>query len=1060
MKTKLLFFKLCLLIYVGISLWIGNPPGAHAQQQQLISGTVTDSLGNPLQGVTVAIVDATAVTTTDKEGRYQLQVAPNDVLSFSIIGFAKRLIPIGEQKVLNVTLLAADSELDEVVVTGYSAQRRRDITGSVSVVDIDALQSIPSGSAVQALQGQAAGVTIIGSGVPGGRENNVFIRGISSFGNTQPLVLVDGVEGNLNDINANDMESMQVLKDAGAAAIYGVRGANGVIFITTKKGKSGQLNVTYDAYYATQRPLSGNPFNLVNDSEDYAYLSQIAYPGSALFQNGLPDFLYRAPGGASGAAMAGAPEVDPSRYNLDASNPINNYLIQAVNKEGTNWFQEVFKPAPMHEHNLSVSGGTDKANYLLSLNYFDQQGTLLETFHKRYAARINSQFKIKDGIRIGENLYAYENENPGFLNQSEGSTMSQIYRMMPIIPVYDIMGNFGGTFAGPDLGNSANPVATQSRTVNNRNSALTLSGNVYAEVDFLKHFTARTSIGGSSTSNYNVLFYFNPYNNAEGYTGLNSLSETAGYNRNVIWTNTLNYQNRFGKHNLAVLAGTESNKYWGRNIEGGSSGFFSTDFEYLILGNGTSNIYNYSAADAYNLFSVFGRVDYSFDDKYLLAATMRRDGSSRFGTDNRYGLFPSFSVGWRLSQESFMQHIAWVNDLKIKASYGILGSQSNVSAENAFTLFGSSPRASYYDITGSNTSSAFGLYQTRIGNSGTGWEENIITNIGFDATILSNKVNIAFEYYKKSVNGLLFTLPLPATVGNAAAPVVNIGDIQNKGFDIAVNYRGNISSNLSFNIGTNITTYKNLVVNIPDPGYFDVFAARNGYLVRNQVGQPVSSFFGYDVIGLFNSDEEVSQSPTQAGAAPGTFKYRDVNDDGIISADDRTFIGDPNPDFTYGLNLGLNYKGFDFSTILYGSQGNDVLNKTKWYTHFFSGFRGGISNDLLNAWTPESTNTTIPKIDAVGSFSTSNVPNSFYVEDGSFLKVRSLILGYTVSRTLLERYGVGKLRLYLQAANPFTITNYSGLDPELIGSSEGFGIDHGNYPNTQRSFLLGLNISF
>lgn len=1043
--------KVCLLVF-GMLI----PIMAIAQVQ--ITGKVYGGKDNvPTIGTAIQIKGTNIGTVTDEDGSFIIKAKPGDVLVISNIGYEPQEITVGSQTNYSITLTGTTSTLTDVVVTGYSSQKKKDITGSVAVVDMKAMKSIPSGSAVSALQGQAAGVNIINSGAPGS-SSNIFIRGISSFGDTKPLILVDGVEMNLEQINANEIESIQVLKDAGAAAIYGVRGANGVIIVTTKRGKTGAPIITYDAYYNLQMPLSGNPFNLLN-SEDYARLSKIAYPTGTLFANGLPDYLYAGPG-VVGTGMEGDPAVDPAKYNFDVANPFNNYIIQKVNKTGTNWFQEVFSPAPMINQTLTASGATEKSNYLFSLGYLDQKGTLMETFLKRYSARVNTEFKIGNNIRIGENAYLYAIQNKGFNNLSEGSAITYTYRQMPIIPVYDIMGNFGGMFAGPDLGNAFNPVAVQKRTINNRNNSWLMSGNVYAEVDFLKHFTARTSFGGSIGNNYNINFGFNRYNDREGYGGLNSLSEGSGYNQYSIWTNTLNYKNIFGNHSLAVLAGTEAVTYSGRSVNGSRSSFFSTDFDYLLLGNGNVNINNSSSAYINTLFSLFSRLDYSYDDKYLLGLTVRRDGSSKFGSEKRFGVFPSISLGWRLSEEDFMQQVSWLSDLKVRGSYGVLGSQSNVNAANAFTLYGSAIGNSYYDIAGTNNTSQQGFYQTRNGNIQTGWEKNIISNFGLDVSILNNKIDFSVEYYKKSIEGLLFPQPLPATAGGAAPPVVNIGDIQNTGFDVIANYRGNITDAVGFSIGANITTYNNDIVNIPGPGYFETSGSRHGNLVRNQEGQPVSSYYGYDVVGLFRSDEDVSKSPTQNGAAPGRFKYRDVNGDNVISPDDRTFIGDPNPDFTYGLNLGLNYKNFDFSAIFYGSQGNEIFNLVKWYTHFFSGFRGGRSNDLLDAWTPENTDSKFPKVENEGGFSTAGVPNSFYIEDGSFLKMRSMMLGYKVSPPFLNRYKMKSFRIYVQAVNLFQITKYSGLDPEIGGNSADFGIDRGNYPNNEKNFLIGLNLSF
>ena len=530
-----------------------------------------------------------------------------------------------------------------------------------------------------------------------------------------------------------------------------------------------------------------------------------------------------------------------------------------------------------------------------------------------------------------------------------------------------------------------------------------------------------------------------------------------------IWTNTLKYDNTFGKHKLAILAGSEAVQYSGSSLYGTRSEFFSTDINYLLLQNGSTQNNNSSSAYISTLFSLFGRLDYSYDDKYLMGITARRDGSSVFGAEKRYGVFPSISLGWRISNEPFMKNnITWINDLKIRASYGELGNQSNVNGSNAFTLFGSAVGSSYYDIGATNNSSQQGFYQTQIGNAYTSWEKDIVTNFGIDAAILNNKVDFSVEYYKKAIKGLLFPEPLPATIGQAAAPSINIGDIQNTGVDISANYRDKLGQDLSFTIGANITSYNNKVMSIPgSAGYFDTGDnGRTGTVCRNQQGYPVSSFFGYEVIGLFQSDDDVAKSPIQQDAGPGQFKYRDVNKDGEITPDDRTFIGNPNPKFTYGINLGLNYKNFDLSAVFFGSQGNKVYNQTKWYTYFTSYYRDGLNNNVLNAWTPENTNTTVPALIGNSSFSENGVPNSWYIEDGSFLKCRSLTLGYTLPSGTIKKLKINKLRVYVQVVNLFQITKYSGLDPEIQGSASAFGIDFGNYPNRQKQFFAGVNVSF
>ena len=1040
-----------LIIFIFFSLI------SFAQEKIIVNGNVVGENNVPLAGVSVNIKGSSGGTTADANGKFAIAATKNATLVFSFVGYATKDVPVNNRTNIEVVMETNVSLLDQVIVTGYSTQRKKDITGSIAVVDMKALKSIPTGTASQALQGQASGVNVISSGTPGG-GSNIFIRGVSSFGNTQPLVIVDGIQTELNDINTNDIESMQVLKDAGAAAIYGVRGSNGVIIITTKKGKLGSPIITYDAYYGTQRPLPGNPAHILN-SEDYARLTKIATPGTTLFANGLPDFIYRGPNGF-GTGMAGDPDVDPSKYNFNPSDPASNYIIQKVNKSGTNWFQAIFNPAPIHSHNLSASGGTDKSKYFFSLGYFDQKGTMIGTFLKRYSARINTEYKLKKNIRIGENLHIFYKQNPGFSNQDPENALSMVYQMMPIIPLYDIGGNFGGTFGGPGLGRARSPFAGLKRTYNDRDNTWDIVGNTYAEIDFLRHFTLRSSFGGTIDNGYNMNFDFNQYYNSEGNTGPNGLTEGSHYNSSMMWTNTLNYANTLNKHSFKLIAGTEAIKNYGRSIVGSSENFFSTDFNYLVLGNGTMNVASSSSAYADALFSLFGRMDYSYDDKYLLGFTLRRDGSSKFGPQNRYGTFPSASVGWRVSDEKFMKDISWLNDLKFRGSYGVLGSELNVNQDNAYSLYGGDFSNAYYDIAGTGNSIQQGFYQTRLGNSKTSWERNKTSTIGLDAVIFK-KVEVSLEYYKKSINGLLFPQPLPYTAGGASAPIINIGDIQNTGFDFSAGYRTNINKDLNFQLQANVTTYKNLIVDIPDPGYFDVSSGMSfGDQVRNQIGHPVSSFFGYEVLGLFQDDADVLKSPEQEDSAPGRFKYNDINGDNVIDDEDRTFFGNPNPDFTYGLNVFVNFKTLDFSAMFYGSQGNEVINIPRNLTDFFGTFVGAKSNVLLNAWTPENTDTKIPKVEGTNTFSTSGVFNSYYMEDGSYLRLRSLSLGYTLKPSKLQKSGLNKLRIYIQATNLFTITKYTGFDPELSGSSSMFGVDYGNYPNNQRNFLLGLNVSF
>ncbi|HRI21357.1 MAG TPA: SusC/RagA family TonB-linked outer membrane protein [Panacibacter sp.] len=483
---------------------------------------------------------------------------------------------------------------------------------------------------------------------------------------------------------------------------------------------------------------------------------------------------------------------------------------------------------------------------------------------------------------------------------------------------------------------------------------------------------------------------------------------------------------------------------------------------------GSSGFTNFSrVSNNYSLYSQFGRVNYTYADKYIFEGVVRRDGSSKFGSDSRYGVFPSVSAGWVISKENFFKDVSFVNNLKIRGSWGKLGNYLNVDPNNAFNLYGGTPdgfsTGSYYDINGTSTSSVQGFTATRIGNPQTSWEEDVLTNVGLDAVLFKNKLDFTFEWYNKKINGLLFQdqVPIIAT-GGAAAPTINIGDIKNTGIDLSATYHGTINRDFKFDVGLIFSRYKNEITSIPGTGgYFDDGYSRIGAFVRNQVGQATGAFFGYKVIGIFQDQADVDKSPTQDQAKAGRFKYLDANGDDVITDQDRVFFGNPNPDFTYGLNLGATYKGFDFSMFLYGSQGNDLINYVRYWTDFYPSFQGVKSKDALyNSWSPDNPNAKLVQLSDDANFSTNQTVNSYYLEDGSYLRCKSLVIGYTLPSSLLKKIHVDRCRFYVQAANLFTITNYTGLDPELSGYTTAFGIDFGNYPNNQRNFNVGVNLSF
>lgn len=1070
--------------------------------ERTITGTVRGDKNEELPGVSIVLKGSQKGTTTDMNGKYSIVLGDelNAVLIFSFVGAASQEIVVGNKTVVDAVLISDAKALNEVVVVGYGTQKKKDLTGAVAIVNVSEMQQQPTAQITSQLQGRASGVTVLGSGQPG-EAPQIRIRGINTFGNNAPLYVVDGVPTqNINDINPNDIASMQVLKDAGSASIYGSRAANGVIILTTKRG-GGKIKVQYDAYVGSQRPRSGNVWNLLNPQQT-AQLKFNALKNvnpndpisDPLYGSGptpvLPDYI--APQGLS----EGDPLVNSSLYNVNpnytSTDAYNNfYRINRANKSGTDWFHEVFKPASITSHNLSVSGGGNQGSYLFSVNYFNQQGTLLNTYLKRYTVRSNSSYNVSEHIRVGENIAFSVTDNPRVSSSTEGSAIGMAFRQQPIIPVYDIMGNFAGGY-GQGLGNAKNPVAIQNRTRNNSGQSNRLFGNMYAEIDFLKDFTLRSSFGGELYSGAYRSFAYPEYENQENNT-INSYTENAFNGFNWTWSNTINYQHVFGDiHDIKVLVGIENYKNRGNYLGGTTTSYFTFDPDYTTLSTGSGTPTNYSARFKDGLASLIGRIDYGLMDKYLLGVTIRRDGSSRFQT-YRYGWFPAVSAGWRVSKEKFLAYVNWITDLKVRGGYGIMGNQLNVDAANAYTTYGQDRTSSFYDVTGSNSTTMMGLQRTRIGNPDAKWEKNINSNVGVDASLFHGKLDLTVDYYRKEIRDLLYNPELAGTAGLGTVPYINIARMRNQGIDLAASTNLKVSNDLKFNATLTFTSYNNKIISLADGvDYFDQEGRRfsGSYVVRNSVGHSIGQFFGYKVAGFWNSQEEInaanakaqqssgnSATVYQSDVAVGRFRYADTNGDGVVTSDDRTYLGNPNPKFSYGINLGANYKNFDFSIFFYGSQGNDIWNNVKWWTDFNSNFQGAKSHTALyDSWTPENHNAKAPIQETVGSFSSSNVPNSYFVEKGSYLRAKNTQLGYTFPAGILKKIKVEKLRIYLQAANLFTITKYSGLDPEIgttsntnntsggssnqsFSTGTSFGIDEGVYPN-QRQFLIGLNLTF
>lgn len=1057
-------------------------------QDKTVSGKVVNAFDKqPVPGASISVKGTNKAVVSDTEGSFVISVSnPDATLVISSVGYETIEIPLSGRSTVEVVLNEKKEALEEIVVTGYTTQKKKDLTGAVSVVDVGQMKAQPVASPVEALQGKATGVHIINDGAPGSTPQ-IRIRGFSTINNNDPLFIIDGVpfEGKLSWLNQNDIESMQVLKDASAASIYGARANNGVVIITTKKGKNGAPpRVTFDTYVGTQVPRRETFPKMMNPQQfaEYLYASfnNLNNPAQAPGQGSttgtnygsgttpvLPDYLLA--GTKTGHDITAA-DADMAKYSY-TRNPATFYQIVKANKEGTDWFREVTHAAPMQNYMLSVNGGGQASNYAVSGGYMNQQGTIRYTGFERYTFRANTNFQLFDNkVRIGENFQYARTRSNGFgvnVNtagdyQGEGSAIGFAYRIQTIIPVYDEGGNFAGT-RGDKLGNAQNPMALLYRAKDNYSLSNTLLGNVYAEVDIIKGLVARTSFG-LRYENWNgfSVGYPNP-EHSEGSITNNSMSENYGFNNDWTWTNTLNYKRTFDKHNIGVLAGTEAIKARYRGMSGGRNDYFILgNLDYYYLDAGSANISNSSSGSMSSLYSIFGRIDYGFDSRYLISATIRRDGSSNFGPENKYGVFPAVSAAWRLSGENFLANSTWINDLKLRVGYGVTGNQ-RIPAFNYLPRYSSSQAASYYPITGSVVS---GVWQSNYDNPAIKWEELSSLNIGLDFSLFNNAFDGSIEWYNRDTKDMLYPVPKPAAaVGQGSSPFINVGTMNNKGFEITANYHYNKpnASNFTLDFGVNFSKNINKVTflapSIPEQPYLGY---RNLQVSILRPGEPFGSFYGYKMIGIYQNQAEADAGYTDARV--GGPKYADVSGpdgkpDGVVNTYDRTIIGNPHPDFIYSFSLNATFKNFDVVMFFNGSQGNDLYEVTRQFTDFGL-FGGAISTRLLDAWSPSNPNSNVPSpyADRKGYEMNSN---SYYVLDGSFFRMRNLQLGYNFSDKILGKH-IKNLRAYVSATNLFTITKYTGMDPEVSQMSSTFsapGVDSGIYP-VSRQYLFGLSVTF
>ena len=1050
-------------------------------QDRKVTGKVsgTDSQGIP--GVSILVKGTNTGATTDVNGTFSVTVkSASAVLNISAVGYKSQSITVGNQTTINVTLADDNAQLDEVIVTGYSTTNKKESTAAASIVKAKDLQIAPSGNVEQQLQGRVAGVTLITNGQPG-TNSIIRVRGFGAFGGNEPLYVVDGVPVASTDfLSPDDIESTTVLKDAAAASIYGARAANGVIVYTTKRGARNKgITVTYDGLFGGTDPnVDGAPKMLTpQEQADWthvAYRNNAAANGTAVAYNHpqygtsaqatLPTYLhFNGANGVNSGDMAAA----QAAYG---ANPLSTFVIK-TNKAGTNWYDEITRMGSTMRHSLGINGGTEKGRFYLGLSGQEQQGILIENEFKRYSARFNSEFDLGKKVRVGENLqFTYKSVrgqgggNGGLGIAGDESIILSAYRMPTAIPVYDEFGSFASTKAA-GFNNPRNPVRQILKNyVNDNNFNANAFGNIFVEYEPIKSLILRSSIGGQYNG-YAYKDYNYKYLGDSEPEASDSFYEGSGYSFAYTFTNTATYNYQWRKHGVKALVGMEAlNTGAGRNISGGGINPFSMDPDFVTLNAVQSPQVSSGLFSGVNFYSLFGKLDYNFNEKYYFTGVVRRDGSSRFGSENRYGIFPAFSAAWRITSEEFMKDLPAISDMKLRLGWGTMGNSNNVDPANQYSLYAANKGNSYYPIDGQSSGANEGYYRSRIGNPAAKWETSETMNIGVDATLFNGKWELALDIWRKDTRDLLFGVPLPAVVGpNASAPSVNVGQMRNQGIDLQIINRGNLTSDIKYDLTFNNSFLKNKIVAFA-PGITNLTGGgfRGITPIRMEVGTSLSSFYGYKVIGYFGSAAEVASAPAQSGAGVGRFRYADTNGDGKIDPSDRTYLGSPVPTYTGGINIGLTYKNFEFATYVYASVGNKIWNQSKWFTDFFGSFEGsGKGERAKQSWTPALGNSALAPIwESASNISTNAAENSWYVEDGDYIRFQNISLGYNIPKQYTSKLGIKRAKFTLSANNLFTLTKYKGLDPGVGGAADtGFGIDVGNYPVT-RSFNASINLTF
>lgn len=1039
-------FVVILLLCVSVTLF------AEPLENELIKGQVISMTdGEPLIGASVRLKGTTKGTITDIDGKFSIEASNGQILIISYVGFKEKEVKI-HSNIITVELENDDKILDEVVVVGYGVMRRSDLTGSVVSVSADDMKRSINTSFDQALQGRSAGVNVTqNSGVPGGGVS-VSIRGINSFNGNEPLYVIDGIpisgqgsgESNaLSSINPSDIVSMEILKDASATAIYGTRAANGVVLITTKRGEAGKTKVSYEGYYGLQQ--LPNELDVLNLRE------------YAEYQNLRADVL--------------------------GFGQREEFLNTELLGDGTNWQREIFRTAPMHNHQVSITGGNSKHKFAVMAGYLYQEGIGLGSSFDRYSLRVNTDTDINKWLTVGVNAYLATKKQVNTLDN--GGLVEMAVQQLPEVPVRNSDGSWGTQDENMYGQYYSNPVA-EALTRENYNRSADIQVRGYANIKFLKDFTL--TMEGSTNMNYGTSYNYTPVMDYEYYTQASSGSRGSSNSSEVNFSTYLTYNKSIKKHRISVMAGHESRETHNESLSGSREGYLFNTVHELSAGDALT-AKNSSSKGSSAIESYYGRLNYNYDERYLLTGTVRRDGSSNFGENNRWATFPSVAVAWRINNEKFMKGIKAINNMKLRLSWGIVGNQSIWRGYAYGVTMSSSP-----------TPSGTGFYPSNFSNPDLKWERTNSVNIGLDLNLFNNRIEFIADFYNKKIDNLLMQAALPTYVsGLIGSPWVNAGAMTNKGMEFTLNTVNIKNKSFQWTTGITISKNKNKVTELYTESSALTGSIGGDVYTYTTVGQPVGQLYGYKVIGMFMDESDFYEkdkygnnildkngekipvalpentSIAQNGVWVGDFKFEDLNNDGVIDEKDRTYIGNPEPKFSFGITNTFTYKNFDLSIFMTGVYGNKLYNMLRQeYTDPMknSGLLkeatkiavvslkdpNGASDDISNVYISNS-DASVQRIATTDS-NNNNRTSDRFVEDGSYLRIKNISLGYTFPRTLLKKCSIESLRLYVNIQNLYTFTKYSGYDPE-IGSYDVLlrNIDNARYPS-QRVYTFGLNVSF